>query len=162
MLFLTLLFFIFGNIIGSFLNVVAYRSIHGGSIFFDSSRCPQCKKKLAARDLVPIVSYFLLGGCCRNCKKPISVQYPIVEAATGVFFAFTFYFWSADLVAYHVLFITYYEVANLLYLLFVVSVLIVLFTTDVTDGLLPNSVVLPAIFIVLAYKVLLLSPLALP
>lgn len=157
-LFLTLLFFIFGSAIGSFLNVVAYRSIHGGSIFFDSSRCPRCKKKLAARDLVPIISYFLLGGCCRSCKKPISPQYPLVEVVTGLIFASTVYYWliSVSSITYQVSSISFIDILQLIYLLFFVSTLIVLFVTDLRDGLLPNSVVSPAIFAVLVYKLLLL------
>ena len=147
-----LFFFILGTAIGSFLNVVAYRSIHGGSVLFGSSRCPACKHKLAAKDLVPIVSFILLSGKCRYCKKKISLQYPIVELATGILFVFTFLYWSntLDPIPY-----TAYDFIHLIFLLFVVSVLIVLFVTDVRDGLLPNSVVLPAVTIVATYKLLL-------
>jgi len=162
-LFSSILFFILGAAVGSFLNVVAYRSIHGGSVLFGSSRCPHCKHKLAAKDLVPIVSFLALSGKCRYCGKSISLQYPIVEAAAGVLFALTFYYWSG-LVSFQFpvtsdqyLFSSNWLLAasNLIYLLFVVSVLIVLFVTDVRDGLLPNSVVLPAVTIVATYKLLL-------
>jgi leader peptidase (prepilin peptidase)/N-methyltransferase len=152
-LFLTPLCFVLGTTVGSFLNVVAYRSVHGGSIFFDSSRCTRCKKKLAARDLVPVVSYFLLGGRCRYCRKPISAQYPFVEAATGILLLLTYLYWLNT--EYSIQY-TVYSLTDLIYLLFIVSVLVVLFVTDLRDGLLPNSVVLPAIFVVLVYKFLLL------
>lgn len=147
---LLLFFFIFGTTVGSFLNVVAYRSVHSGSIFFDLSACPHCKKKLKPLDLIPIVSYLLLRGRCRYCGKKISLQYPLVEAATGLLFAFTFYYWSSQVSS-----VTYQEIIHLIYLLFVVSVLLVLFTTDIVDGLLPNSIILPSIIVVLVYKLFL-------
>ena len=149
------LFFILGTAIGSFLNVVAYRSVHGGSIFSGHSVCPKCKHKLAPLDLIPIVSFVILKGRCRYCGKKISVQYPLVEAATGLLFVLTFNVWinTSQILdtRYQIL-----DTFNLLYLLFVVSVLIVLFTTDIVDGLLPNSIVLPAIVVVLVYKLFLL------
>jgi leader peptidase (prepilin peptidase)/N-methyltransferase len=150
-LFFILLFFILGTAIGSFLNVIAYRSVHGGSVFSGSSRCPHCKKKLLAGDLVPIASFILLRGRCRYCKKSISTQYPIVETTTGVVFAFTAYYWLQNVSS-----ISFVDIQQLVYLLFVVGVLLVLFVTDIKDGLLPNSIVLPAIFIVFLYKFLLL------
>src|SRR3989344_6295692 len=144
-LFSSILFFILGTAVGSFLNVVDYRSVHGGSIFLGSSPCPACKHKLAAKDLVPIASFVALDGKCRYCGKSISLQYPLVELVTGFLFAFTYLYWLG----------TVYNLMHLVYLLFVVSVLIVLFVTDVRDGLLPNSVVLPAVTIVATYKLLL-------
>ena len=146
-LFSSILFFILGTAVGSFLNVVAYRSVHGGSIFLGSSHCPACKHKLAAKDLVPIASFVALDGKCRYCGKSISLQYPLVELVTGFLFAFTYLYWLG----------TVYNLMHLVYLLFVVSVLIVLFVTDVRDGLLPNSVILPAIFVVVIYKLILVS-----
>jgi len=96
------------------------------------------------------VSYLLLKGSCRYCKKKISVQYPIVEAATGVIFVFTAYYWMLNVTTIGSL-----EVLQLVYLLFVVSALLVLFVTDIRNGLLPNSVVLPSIGVAAAYKLLL-------
>ncbi|MDP2721012.1 MAG: prepilin peptidase [bacterium] len=151
--------FILGLAVGSFLNVIAYRSVHGGSIFFGRSRCPHCKKELKTADLIPIVSFLLLKGKCRYCGKKISLQYPLVEVATGVLFAFTFYFWN---ITYHVSSVSYVDLAQLIFLLFIVSVLVVLFVTDIKDGLLPNSIVLPAIIVVLAYKTFLTFFIPLP
>jgi len=158
MLLLLILFFVFGISVGSFLNVVAYRSIHGGSVFIGNSVCPKCRHKLFPVDLVPVVSYLLLGGSCRYCKKKISPQYPLVEVATGILFALAFYVWSSSagyqlssLPAGEAGFL-YKDLFGLIYLLFVVSVLIVLFATDIVDGLLPNSIVLPAIAAVAVFK----------
>ncbi|MCK8816852.1 prepilin peptidase [Natroniella sulfidigena] len=83
---LNILIFIFGLLIGSFLNVVIYRLPAGKSIVFPRSQCSQCQTKLGARDLIPVVSYLLLGGRCRYCKSRFSLQYPVVELLTGLLF----------------------------------------------------------------------------
>jgi leader peptidase (prepilin peptidase)/N-methyltransferase len=67
---------------GSFLNVVAYRLIKGGSLF-SCSRCPHCRKNLLWYDLIPIISWLALDGHCRFCKKPISWLYPFIELITA-------------------------------------------------------------------------------
>lgn len=86
-LLLCLLMFIFGSCVGSFLNVLALRSLKEESIVFPSSYCPECKHPLSALDNIPIISFFLLCGKCRYCRKPISFQYPLVEFATGLTWA---------------------------------------------------------------------------
>ncbi len=80
--------FILGSCIGSFLNVVVYRLPLGLSIVSPPSRCPQCETLLAWCDNIPVLGWIMLGGKCRYCKKPISSRYPIVEAFTGLLFAF--------------------------------------------------------------------------
>jgi leader peptidase (prepilin peptidase)/N-methyltransferase len=77
----------FGLLIGSFLNVVAYRVPIGMSVVAPPSACPGCGTPIAARDNVPLLSWVLLRGACRHCRMPISVRYPLVEAATGIVFA---------------------------------------------------------------------------
>jgi len=86
--------FIFGCVFGSFLNCVLYRMEQGKSFVKGGSFCPKCKHKLSFRDLVPILSFIILKSRCRYCKKKISVQYPIVEVATGVLFFLIF--WHLD------------------------------------------------------------------
>ena len=144
--------FIFGTAIGSFLNVVAYRSVHGGSLFLDRSKCPHCQHKLNTLDLVPILSFLLLNRECRYCEKSISWQYPIVETTTGFLFAITTY-----IVMFHnqVVNLDLINTLNLIYFLFVTSVLISIFITDFKDGLIPDKIILPSIAIALVFKVLL-------
>jgi leader peptidase (prepilin peptidase)/N-methyltransferase len=84
-LFLLAAAFLFGTIIGSFLNVVILRLPDPGtSIVFPSSHCPKCKKSLSWYENIPILSYLVLGGKCSHCKVSISPQYPIVELLTGL------------------------------------------------------------------------------
>ncbi len=78
--------FVFGAIIGSFLNAVLWRLRTKESFIFGRSYCPHCRHELAAVDLVPIVSYLLLGGKCRYCKKTISPSYLAVELTMGALF----------------------------------------------------------------------------
>ena len=75
---------ILGAIIGSFLNVVAYRLPRGESLAHPPSRCPSCGAPVKPYDNVPVLSWLLLRGRCRNCKEPISVRYPLVEAGTAL------------------------------------------------------------------------------
>ncbi|NLC41733.1 MAG: prepilin peptidase [Erysipelothrix sp.] len=80
------LFFIFGIIIGSFLNVCIYRIPREESIVITGSHCPHCGHFLKPYDNIPLISYLFLGGKCRHCKKPISLRYPLVELITGLLF----------------------------------------------------------------------------
>ena len=77
---------IFGALIGSFLNVVIHRVPNEESIVFPNSRCPTCGATIAFYDNIPILSYVMLGGKCRGCKKHISARYPLVELLTALLF----------------------------------------------------------------------------
>lgn len=89
----TILFFIvfvYGICIGSFLNVIIYRLPNDISIAKGRSYCPKCSEKIKNYDLIPIISYIILKGKCRNCKTSISIRYPIVELVTGIVAVITF------------------------------------------------------------------------
>jgi leader peptidase (prepilin peptidase)/N-methyltransferase len=75
--------FLFGLMVGSFLNVCIRRLPAGESIVFPASHCPICRKPIRAYDNVPLVSYLLLRGRCRSCGASISMRYPLVELLTG-------------------------------------------------------------------------------
>lgn len=75
--------FIFGSIIGSFLNVCIHRLPKGESVVWPRSHCPHCKKKIPGYDNIPFISYTLLKGRCRFCKEKISLRYPLVEFLTA-------------------------------------------------------------------------------
>ena len=82
----TILVFIFGAMIGSFLNVVIYRIPKEESIVFPSSKCQSCQNSLKWWHNIPIFSWLFLRGKCYFCKEKISAQYPIVEFLTGIIF----------------------------------------------------------------------------
>jgi len=83
---IAIIVFIFGAMIGSFLNVVIYRIPKGESIVFPSSKCQSCQNSLKWYHNIPIFSWVFLGGKCAFCKEKISAQYPIVEFLTGIIF----------------------------------------------------------------------------
>ncbi len=75
-----------GLLVGSFINVVAYRVPNGISVTRPPSACPSCGHRIRARDNIPVLSWVLLRGRCRDCRSPISARYPVVEAATAAIF----------------------------------------------------------------------------
>ncbi len=77
---------VFGLILGSFLNVVVYRTPRHLSVVRPGSFCPSCNTELSARDNVPVLAWLWLSRKCRYCREPISARYPIVEAATAAVF----------------------------------------------------------------------------
>ena len=134
----------FGSVIGSFLNVVAYRVPAGRSVVNPPSACGSCGHAIRWYDNIPLVSWLALRGKCRDCSAPISVRYPLVEAATAVFFGLVAAGFlpavvagdSASAVAGAVL-----ELAAFLYL---AAISVVLALIDLTVRRLPNAIVLPA------------------
>ena len=78
--------FIIGTCIGSFLNVVVYRLPNELSIVKPRSFCPNCRNKLSWRENIPLISWIIQRARCINCKKPISIRYPLVELTTGSLF----------------------------------------------------------------------------
>ena len=87
---------IFGALIGSFLNVVAYRLPRGESLSHPPSHCPNCGAPVKPYDNIPVLSWLLLRGRCRHCKQPISIRYPIVEAGTALLCALVVVVKGAD------------------------------------------------------------------
>jgi len=83
---IAIMVFIFGAMIGSFLNVVIYRIPKGESIVFPSSKCQNCQNSLKWWHNIPIFSWLFLRGKCYFCKEKISAQYPVVEFLTGIIF----------------------------------------------------------------------------
>lgn len=78
--------FLFGSIIGSFLNVVIHRLPRRESIVWPPSHCPQCQRRLTPRELLPLFSWIIQRGRCLGCREPIHWHYPLIEALTGVLF----------------------------------------------------------------------------
>jgi leader peptidase (prepilin peptidase)/N-methyltransferase len=122
---------VFGAVIGSFLNVCIHRLPRGTSVVVPPSACPHCGHELSWLENIPIASWLVLRGCCRKCRAPISVRYPIIEGITAAMFAAGWW---------------YYGPTPLLVSRFVFGcALIVLFAIDLEHQLLPNVITLPGI-----------------
>ena len=87
----SIIVFVIGASLGSFINVVVYRLPAGLSVLWPPSRCPQCLNRLKAYDNVPVLGWFWLKGRCRYCQTKISFRYPLVEALTGIIFLIVFW-----------------------------------------------------------------------
>jgi leader peptidase (prepilin peptidase) / N-methyltransferase len=120
---------LFGAVIGSFLNVVAHRVPLGESLVSPPSRCPECEAPVKPYDNVPVVSWLILRGRCRNCGARISPRYPLVELATALVFAAVVAVRGFD--------------NDLVLELPFVAALIALAAIDFDHKLLPNKIVYP-------------------
>lgn len=89
----------FGLMLGSFLNVCIHRWPREESVVKPRSRCPGCGKMIAWYDNVPVLSWLLLRGKCRNCKAAISIQYPLIELTTGIMWVFMAWRYGASITA---------------------------------------------------------------
>lgn len=92
--FIYIIISVFGLVAGSFLNVCIYRLPRQKSIVMPSSFCPHCEKPIKWFDNIPVISFLILGGRCRNCRKNISWQYPLVEILTAALFCLNFFFFG--------------------------------------------------------------------
>lgn len=88
---MSLLLVVLGLIVGSFINVCVVRLPRNESIIFPGSHCVMCKTPLKSKDLIPVISYFLLLGRCRYCECQISTRYPVVELFTALIFLYSFF-----------------------------------------------------------------------
>ena len=124
--------FIFGMCIGSFVNVCIYRLPASKSII-DPSRsiCPKCGSIIRFYDNIPVLSYLWLKGRCRNCNKPISFRYPLVEIISGVFALCTFLKFGPTLEA-------------LVYFAFITALVVITFI-DIDHQIIPDLITLPGI-----------------
>lgn len=87
---LYIIIFLYGIVLGSFLNVLIYRIPNRENFTLERSHCMKCGQQIKWYDLVPLFSYVILGGRCRNCGERISLQYPIVEAVNGIAYVLIF------------------------------------------------------------------------
>jgi leader peptidase (prepilin peptidase)/N-methyltransferase len=92
-------FFLFGLIFGSFLNVCIHRVPRGESVVFPSSACPKCHQEIKAYDNIPVLSWLILGGRCRNCRTPITPRYVMVELLTAFLFLACYWRFGLTLLA---------------------------------------------------------------
>lgn len=125
-----------GLIVGSFLNVCIWRIPRGESIVWPSSKCPDCGAPIKPWDNVPVLSYLILRGRCRQCKSSISLRYPIVEAMNGLLYVFTLYRFGQG---WHTVF----------YMALASSLIVVTFV-DLEHQIIPDRITVPGVLIGIA------------
>ncbi|MCF6138104.1 prepilin peptidase [Pseudalkalibacillus berkeleyi] len=132
------LFFIFGLVFGSFYNVVGLRVPEKKSIVRPGSHCTSCQRPLSSIDLIPVLSYKLFKGKCRTCDSKISPIYPMIEVSTGLLFTFSYlqFGWSPELIGS----------------LIIVSLLIIIFISDIFYMLIPDKILLFFAPLVILYR----------
>ncbi|MFH1822190.1 MAG: prepilin peptidase [Patescibacteria group bacterium] len=161
-----ILFFllIFGLIIGSFLNCLIWR-LHKNESLLDRSYCPKCKQMIVWYDNIPVLSFILLRGKCRQCQEKISWQYPIVELITGLLFLIAFYinvklFYLSQGnpltggLDFGFILNSKFLILNLKDF-FIIAVMIVIFIYDLRWYLILDSITLPASALVLVFNLIL-------
>ena len=116
---MTALIFLFGLAVGSFLNVIIFRVDTGEKIFYGRSRCLACGKSLRWHELLPLFSFLIQKGRCRNCRSKISWQYPAVELLAGLLFLFFYLKWRISYSAGQdlIILLWWFSIAALLLLL---------------------------------------------
>ena len=133
-----------GLAIGSFLNVVAYRVPLGLSVITPASACPNCGHEISARDNVPILSWLVLRGKCRQCATPISPRYLVVEAITGVAFVAMALRFLPDVLSATTWTAAVSAVLTLVAFLYFAAISVALTAIDIDVHRLPNAIVLPS------------------
>lgn len=146
-LYFNILVFLFGLIIGSFLNVVILR-LEKSEKLGGRSYCPHCKHPLIWLDLIPVFSFLFLQGKCRYCSKKISWRYPLVEIATGLIFLLVFNFSGLNW------FDPPDDFLKLIFWFYIASVLIVIFVYDLKHYLIPDKILFPAIIVTFLCRIL--------
>jgi Type II secretory pathway, prepilin signal peptidase PulO and related peptidases len=137
----------FGSLIGSFLNVVVYRVPAGRSIVSPPSACGSCGHAVRAYDNIPIVSWLVLRGRCRDCAAPISVRYPFVELGAAVAFGVVAWHFLPDVLAAGTVPATVAGVVQLVAYLYFTAIGIALALIDLDTRRLPNVLVLPSLVV---------------
>ena len=131
--------FLFGAVVGSFLNVVIHRVPLEQSIVFPNSKCPKCDTAIKPYDNIPVLSWLVLGGKCRACKAPISARYPSVELLHGLLWV---------LMYWHIGFNPFLPIG-----LIFMSVLVSLMFIDAEHMILPNVITYPFFIFVLIVRI---------
>lgn len=141
--------FVFGLIIGSFLNVVILRTLQDESPMEGRSRCDECRKEIAWYDNIPLLSFLILGGKCRYCKKPIAIIHPIVEFTTGILFVW-WYLWGF---LFFKLSQHPFVILQPIFWLFVAILLLIIFYSDLISYIIPDYAVGSLFVLALLYRI---------
>jgi leader peptidase (prepilin peptidase)/N-methyltransferase len=135
---------VFGTLIGSFLNVVVYRVPRGLSVVAPPSACGSCHHVIRPYDNIPLISWLVLRGRCRDCSAPISARYPLVELAGGVVFTVVAWRFGAEIFAATTGTAVAAAVLALVAFLYLAAISIALALIDLDVQRLPDAIVLPS------------------
>lgn len=144
--------FIFGASLGSFVKVLADRSLTSKT-FLGRSICIYCRKKLAWYDLIPLFAYLSLKGHCRYCHKKISLEYFLIEAVIGILVAFVFYQTIPAGIFESTIVEVILTIAQTLFKAFAIGVFIAVLITDLKKGIIPDRITYPASLIALLFLI---------
>lgn len=139
-----LLLLVFGLIFGSFISALSWRIPREKSIAKGRSICPKCKHQIAWYDNIPLLSYLILRGKCRNCNKHISSRYPLIELSSGVGFVLIFILQGSTLQGV-------YSITSLILKLIIFLILLTIFVIDLEHQIIPDSLIFTGILLVLFY-----------
>ena len=131
--FYLILVFLFGLIFGSFANVCIYRLPINKNLIFGRSFCTDCKKKINWYDNIPLISFILLGGKCRSCKKKISIEYLFIELISGLIFL--------------LLYLNFDNLIEILFLQIIFIIILIIFFVDLRHFIIPDSLNYTLIFL---------------
>ncbi len=148
------IFFFVGLIVGSFLGAVNWRLKTAEDIIWKRSHCRHCKKQIRWYDNIPLLSFIVLWGKCRECEEKISWQYPAIELATGLLYAGVAwkFLGGFGFAAGTQKIFTAGDAAAMAFWLFTVSYLVLVFFHDLDFMLIPDAAVYPAIVITLIFR----------
>ncbi len=129
--------------------MVIYRSVNNEDWVHGRSRCDHCKKQIAWFDNIPLFSYFILGGRCRNCREPISISHPVIEFLTGILFVW--WYWGGSL--FFQLTHNPFQTLQPLFWLAIGILLLILFFADAMYFILPDMVTGTLLVVTICYRV---------
>ncbi len=135
-----IVFFIFGTIFGSFFNVVGDRLPEGESIIKPSSHCPKCGHKLTPLELIPIFSFLIQKGKCKNCNSKIPIAHPLYELLSGFLFSLTYISFGLKL--------------EIIIPLTFISILLIIIVSDIKYMIIPDEVLIVGIVLLVLEKIL--------
>ncbi|MEI6730795.1 MAG: prepilin peptidase [Pseudomonadota bacterium] len=131
--------FLYGIATGSFVTMASYRIPLGQDLIFKPSYCPKCHSKVGAIGLIPVFSWLIQRGKCRNCKSTISLRYPLIELSLGLTFCLIVYLYGLSLTT--------------LFLLLLASELLILIVTDLEHYIIPDSIQIALLITGLSYRI---------
>jgi prepilin signal peptidase PulO-like enzyme (type II secretory pathway) len=148
-----IILFVLGLVFGSFVSAVSWRIPKGLSFIKGRSICPKCKSKISWFDNIPLLSFLILGGKCRNCKKKISLRYPLIEIISALGFVLIYKGLSLQGETLQGV----YSISQLIFSLLIFLILLTIFVIDLENQIIPDSLTFVGIILVLLYSLFIIQ-----